>query len=121
MSVPRGTLPPRARRALLAAVLVALSVTIAAQANWRLALLAALCALAIAATGLRYANAAGAALLAAVVVLAAAGLTAGTNDRAEPARAPTHHRHHHARSAAAPSSSLIIATTARRSHSGSAT
>lgn len=57
-------------------------VALATAANWRLALLAALTAAAIAATRIRYARLGALFLLVAVLGLAAAGASAGSDDRA---------------------------------------
>jgi hypothetical protein len=74
-----------------AGVGVLLVPVLASAANWRLALVAALTAAAIALTRLRYSPLTAVGLLAIVVVLAATGHTAGSDARDAPARSSASH------------------------------
>ncbi len=77
-----------ARELAAAAAAVLIITALAAGTNWRLALLAALVAGAIALTRLRYAELVAVAVLAITLVLAQTGHTAGSDSRDVPARAP---------------------------------
>ena len=76
----------RLRLAAAAAVAAVFVVALAAGTNWRLALLAALAAGAIALTRLRYSIFVALGLLAVTLVLAQTGHMAGSDDRNVPAR-----------------------------------
>lgn len=85
----RRTIARRTIRALAAtAVGAAMIVGIAAAANWRLALIAALTAGAIALTRLRYAAVVALVVLAITLALAQTGHSGGSDDRVVPARTP---------------------------------
>lgn len=81
-SMPRGTIYTLAA----AVVEVVIIAGIGFAANWRLALVAALIAGAIALTRLRYAPLVAVVVLAITLVLALTGHTAGSDDRDVPAR-----------------------------------
>ncbi len=84
-----GTMKRTTARELAAAAAAVLIITaLAAGTNWRLALLAALVAGAIALTRLRYAELVAVAVPAITLVLAQTGHTAGSDSRDVPARAP---------------------------------
>jgi uncharacterized membrane protein YjjP (DUF1212 family) len=81
----------RRLRTVGAMAVMAAFVVVLAAGNWRLALLAALAAGAIALTRLRYSVLVAVGLLAVTLVLAQTGHMAGSDKRVAPAR--THHHH----------------------------